>query len=111
MDAYQSGIIELEELRERRGCIGENSRLLRDRLQEIQARRVNREQELRLLEGLDTFCDGIRGALDGPTFDLKQRILRLVVDRIIVEDDRVVIRHIIPIPSEGSVSIATGTAS
>lgn len=110
LDAYQNGIIELDELRERRGNIREHSRLLRDRLGEIQARRTDREQELRLLEGLETFCDGIRGALDEPAFDLKQRILRLVIDRIIVEDARVVIRHIIPIPPQGSVSIATGTA-
>ena len=31
-----------------------------------------------------------------PSFDTKQKILRLVVDRILVEDDRLVIKHIVP---------------
>jgi hypothetical protein len=39
-----------------------------------------------------SICD----ALKEPPFDTKQKILRLVVDRILVEDDRLVIKHIVP---------------
>src|SRR5262245_42563354 len=61
-----------------------------------QHQRQEREQELRLLQGLDGFCTSIRSALTEPSFAVKQKVLQLVVDRIIVEDTQLVIRHIVP---------------
>lgn len=40
-------------------------------------------------------------ALEGPTFETKQQVLRLVVDRIVVEDARVVVHHVVPTGSVG----------
>jgi site-specific DNA recombinase len=52
--------------------------------------------ELRLLEGVDAFCTSVRGAMEGPSFTVQQKVLQLVVDRIVVEDSRVIIEHVIP---------------
>ena len=35
--------------------------------------------------------------LDNPSFETKQRILRLVVDKILVSDEEVTIQHTVPI--------------
>ena len=61
----------------------------------------DREQELRQLQGLEAFCDGIRDTLIDPPFETKQKVLRLVIDRVIVEEDRLVIRHVVPIAQIG----------
>ena len=96
IDAYQQEVIELAELQERRQRIDEHGRLLRERLCELQQQRREREDELRLMQGLDEFCSSVREALEEPPFEVKQAILRLVVDYIVVEDTRLVIHHVVP---------------
>jgi site-specific DNA recombinase len=101
IDAYQSGVIELVELQERRQRSDEHTRFLRQRLDEIEQQRRDREQELRLVQGLEVFCASIQDALVDPSFAVKQQILQLVIDRIVVEDTRIVIKHIIPVEPVG----------
>jgi site-specific DNA recombinase len=96
IDAYQAEVIELPELSERRRGVEEQARMLRERLREIEHQRTTRESELRLLEGVEAFCASVRGSLEEPSFEVKQKVLQLVVDRVVVEDSRVVIQHIIP---------------
>jgi len=96
IDAYQAGAIELAELQERRQRNEDYGRGLRERLAQLQQQRQEREQEIRLLAGLDEFCASVRAALADPSFTLQQKVLQLVVDRIVIEEDRIVIQHIIP---------------
>jgi site-specific DNA recombinase len=70
--------------------------MLKERLKEIGRRRTDREQEIRLLEGVEEFCGSIRDALEELTFETKQKVLRLVVDRIIVENSKAVVHHVVP---------------
>jgi hypothetical protein len=42
------------------------------------------------------FCADAQKALENPTPEAKQEVLRLLVDQIIVEDDAITIKHIIP---------------
>ena len=96
IDAYQADVIELPELRERRQRIDDHGRALRERLAELRQHRVDREHDLRLLQGLDEFCASVRGALADPPFAVKQQVLQLVVDRIVVEDAQVTVHHVVP---------------
>jgi site-specific DNA recombinase len=101
IDAYQVGAIALTELQDRRRRIEEHRQVLTDRLQELHRQRHAREQEIRLLQGLEGFCASLREALADPSFAVKQKVLQLVLDRIIVEDTKLVIRHVIPIGPVG----------
>jgi hypothetical protein len=96
IDAYQAEVIELSELSERRRGVEEQGRMLQERLRAIEQQRTSRENELRVLEGVEAFCASVRGSLAEPSFEVKQKVLQLVVDRVVVEDSRVVIQHIIP---------------
>ncbi len=97
LDAYQAEVIGLEELKERRRHVEEHGRMLGERLREIEKDRTDREQELRLLEGLEAFCQSVRGTLDQPSFEVRQKVLQLVVDRIVIEDSKLVIHHVMPV--------------
>ena len=81
---------------ERRQRLTEQGQLLRARVEEIAQQRLDRAAELRLLEGVDAFCASIRDAMVAPAFEVKQKVLQLVVQRIVVEDHRIVIEHIVP---------------
>ena len=96
IDAYQAEVIDLAELKERRERIEEHGRMLKRRLSEIHEKRADREQQIRLLEGLEQFSESVRDSLAEPSFETKQQVLRLVVDRIMVEDDKVIIHHVVP---------------
>jgi site-specific DNA recombinase len=97
VDAYQAEVIDLEDLKERRKRVEDHGRILRERLREIEQERTDREQELRLLEGLEAFCQSVRGTLEEPSFEVRQKVLQLVVDRIVVEETRIVIHHVMPV--------------
>jgi site-specific DNA recombinase len=96
IDAYQAEVIALTELAERRRRIAEQGHMLRERVREIEQQRADRAAELRLLEGVDAFGASVRGALEAPSFEVQQQVLQFVVDRMVVEDTRVVIEHIVP---------------
>ena len=48
---------------------------------------------------LTAFCERVRGRLDEASFDDRQAILQLVVERIIVHEGSLEIRHVIPLHS------------
>jgi site-specific DNA recombinase len=96
IDAYQAEVIDLSELAERRRRIEDQGRMLRERVREIDQQRTERNAELRLLEGVDAFCLSVQGAMETPSFAVQQKVLQLVVDRIVVEDRRVLIEHVVP---------------
>lgn len=96
IDAYQAEVIDLSELKGRCERIEEHGQMLKRRLSEIHEKRADREQQIRLLEELEQFSGSIRDSLREPSFETKQQVLRLVVDRIVVEDDKVVIHHVVP---------------
>jgi len=96
LDAYQAEVIELTELAERRQRLMEQGQQLRARVQEIEQQRRDQAVELRLLEGVDAFCASIRDAMVAPSFEVTQKVLQLVVQRIVVEDYCITIEHIVP---------------
>src|SRR5215470_560084 len=96
VDAYQAEVIELSELAERRRRIDDHGRMLRQRVREIAQQRNERNAELRLLEGVDAFCTSIREAMEEPSLTVQQKVSQLVVNRIVVEDNQVIIEHVVP---------------
>jgi site-specific DNA recombinase len=96
VDAYQAEVIELTELAERRRRIEDHGRMLRERVREIAQQRSERSAELRLLEGVDAFCTSVREAMEEPSFTVQQKVLQLVVNRIVVEDSQVIVEHVVP---------------
>ncbi len=96
IDAYQAEVIDLAELKERRARIEEHGRMLGRRITEISEKRAQREQEVRLLQGLEEFSASIRDTLEEPSLEIKQQAPRLVVDRIVVEESKIVVHHVVP---------------
>ncbi len=96
LDAYQAEVINLNELAERRRRIDDHGRMLRERVRAIEQQRTERTAELRLLEGVEAFCTSIREAMEEPSFTVQQKVLQLVVNRIVVEDHQVLIEHVVP---------------
>ena len=97
VDAYQSGVIELDDLKERRDRVAEECRRLDDRLNLLEQQRQGQERQVALATTVEEFCRNISAALDNPSFETKQKILRLVVERVEFIEDQITIKHVIPI--------------
>jgi len=96
IDAYQAGVIALAALAERRQRLAEHGRMRRIRVQEIEPHRRDRTAELRLLAGVDAFCASVQGALEEPSVEVQQQVLPWVGNRMVVEDNRVRLEHLVP---------------
>jgi site-specific DNA recombinase len=97
IDAYQGEVITLSELTQRREQLAQRRQALIE--QQAQQARL-RQQQLHAQEGLEdltAFCARIRTRLAEATFADKQAILQLLIERIIVGEDTLEIRHVIPL--------------
>jgi site-specific DNA recombinase len=101
IDAYQFGVIEVDELKERRQRLRETGQQVQQREQLVAAQVAQAQQATRWTETVTAFCQRIAALLEDPAFATRQRVLRLVVERIVITDDQIVIQHIIP-TDEGS---------
>ena len=97
VDAYQVGIIELQELQGRQAKIAQRRKSLRTHYEQQAQLRQQAAQAREVLEDLETFCRRINARLDDATFEEKQSILQLLIERIIVGEDTLEIRHVIPL--------------
>ena len=104
LDAYEAGAVSLAELSERRRHLGDERLALGRQQQERDRLRGQRVQAEAVRTSLDAFCRRVRTRLDAATFADKQAILQLVIERIIVGDGTLEIRHVIPLraPQPGS---------
>src|SRR5581483_2459311 len=97
LDAYQAEAIDLDELKRRREQIRGRRVVLT--AQRDQEQRLHRERQTakEVWADLTAFCQRVRSRLDEATLAEKQRILQLLIDRIIVGEDALEIRHVIPL--------------
>jgi len=89
LDAYQAGVLSLEELTERQNPLNVELRELKQRLAELSS-----PQPLQL--SLETFTQRIEQALVASDVETRQEVLRLLIERIVVSDEALTVEHIIP---------------
>ena len=98
LDAYQCGAIELSELQRRRKLIDSKLELL-TREKEVLARMAEeKERDSDIQSGLEEFANLISKNLSHMTFENRQKLLRTVLDKVVVKDWRVDVFYNIPLP-------------
>jgi hypothetical protein len=63
----------------------------------VQRLRSERRTAKEVWADLTAFCERVRSRLDEATLAERQRILQLLIDRVIVGEDALEIRHVIPL--------------
>ena len=89
--------MELEALKERCGRIEDEGARVAARLSQLEQQQHEQKQHDLLRQTLEVFCRKMSDVLENPSFETKQRILRLVVDKILVSDEEITIQHMVPI--------------
>src|SRR5215469_9872470 len=99
LTAYQEGLLPIEELRERMPQLRRRQQASNAELQAIADQSVTRTAYLRLAETLNTFLTRLRSSATALDVSERQRIVRLLVKEVLVGDDKIIIRHCIPLPT------------
>jgi site-specific DNA recombinase len=97
LDAYQAEAIDLNELKQRREQIRVRRHVLATQHEQEQRLRSERQTAKEVWADLAAFCQRVRSRLDEATLAERQRILQLLIDRVIVGPDSLEIRHVIPL--------------
>jgi site-specific DNA recombinase len=96
-DAYMNEALELLEYKAKMDELRERKRGLEKQLASLEERGHRQSRERDALERLESFCEAVAQGLDNLTFEEKQQLLRLLVERILVENSKVQVEAIIPL--------------
>jgi site-specific DNA recombinase len=97
IDAYQAGVLSLEELADRRQQLASQRRAVEQQQKHHHQLCQERAQAEKVLADIAAFVERIHERLQDTSFADRQAILQLVIERIVVHDDRLEIRHVIPL--------------
>jgi site-specific DNA recombinase len=101
LEAYLGGVLELAEFeRKRKELEGRTDTLLAQERQ-LEASARERTELADIADSIERFCERVREGLAEATFEQKRRLVELLIDRVIVSDEEVEIRYVVPISPDG----------
>jgi len=96
LDAFQEGLLDKTELGERKQRLEQERQTITERIEQIQRQEKQQSVKAQIIDEFSAFCASAQKALENPTPEVKQEVLRLLVESIVVEDSAIIIKHIIP---------------
>ncbi|HET7080729.1 MAG TPA: recombinase family protein [Chloroflexia bacterium] len=100
-DAYLGGIMPLAEYRRRRGEVEQKQRGLAQQREHLEAQAARAGDLAAQVRGAEEFCQRIRAGLADASFAQKRHLVELLIDRVVVTDDEVEIRYVVPTGPRG----------
>jgi site-specific DNA recombinase len=99
--AYLAAVIALPEYQRRRQDLEQKIRALVTQAQQLDAQ-VDHQAELAgLATAITAFCQRVQAGLTHATFEQKRTLVELLIDRVVVTNDEVEIRYVIPTSPAG----------
>ena len=101
LDAYLGGVLELAEFeRKRKELKGRSDALLAQKRQ-LEATARERTELSGVADSIEEFCEQVKAGLSNATFEQKRALVELLIDRVIVSDEDVEIRYVVPTSTDG----------
>ncbi len=101
LDAYLAGIVGLVEFERKHQEITHKQAALAREGQQLQASAAQRAALAETLASIDQFCEQVRAVLATASFAQRRHLVELLIDRVIVTDEQVEIRYVIPTQPDG----------
>ncbi len=96
IQAYQEELVSLEELRERMPELRKRKSTLRAQLDALEMEALDQQTYVALAENLENFLQRLSDGAEESSIEERQRVVRLLVKEVLVDPERIVIRHSIP---------------
>jgi len=95
-DAYLAGVVPLEEYKRRRPELEQRLEGLAAQLRQLEAS-ANKHVELAgIAQSMEEFCQRVSCGLEQASFEQKRHLIELLIDRVVVTNEEVEIRYVIP---------------
>jgi site-specific DNA recombinase len=95
-EAYLGEVIPLAEYQRHRQDLEQRDEALAAQEQQLQAQAHQRMELAGVAGSIEDFCQRVRGGLAEATFEQRRKLVELLIDRVVVADEEVEIRYVIP---------------
>jgi site-specific DNA recombinase len=99
--AYLAGIVELAEFERKRKELTHKQEILNQQAAQLKATTVQRTELGENLTSIEAFCQQVRPRLEKTSFAQRRQLVELLIDRVIVTNEVVEIRYVIPTQPDG----------
>jgi site-specific DNA recombinase len=100
-EAYLHGVIPLAAYERRRRDLAQKEQALAEQEAYLTLHTHRHEQTAALVTGMQQFCQRVSQGLTAATFEQKRHLVERLMDRVVVTDDKVEIRYVIPTTPAG----------
>jgi len=104
LEVYLGEVIGREEFERKRKELEDTQNALQRQLKQLEVQAQKQLDVVELAAGIEDFCERIQPTLDTLTFEQRRQLVTLLIDRVIVDDEKVGIRYVIPTSPEGEKS-------
>ena len=98
-------VLEKGELAQRKQALEREQAQLQSLLAHAHEVQQQNQNRLQTVQDFADFSQRMLGTLENRSEEVKRDVIRLLVDHIVVEDDAIVIHHIVPITENGRLSL------
>ena len=99
-EAYLGGVIPLAKYERRRRDLEHRDEAFSGQERQLQAQAQQRTELAGVVGRIEAFCQRVRAGLADATFEQRRRLVELLIDRVIVTDEEVEIRYVVPTAPE-----------
>ena len=100
-EAYLAEVMSLSEYQRRRQELEQRLTSLEQQQRELQLQADRQIEVAGLAQHIEDFCQRVQTGLDQATFEQKRKLVELLIDRVVVTNDTVEIRYVIPTSPRG----------
>src|SRR5579859_6106197 len=101
LDAYLAEVVTLPELDRKRQDLDRRRDTLLAQQRQLDAAARQRLELGAVADGIEAFCQTVRAGLAAATFEQRRQLAELLIDCVVVTDDQVEIRYVLPTSPDG----------
>lgn len=95
-DAYLAAVLPLEEYQRRRLELEHRQQGIAEQARQLEVSVGHHEELADMVQSMEAFCQRVQQGLAEATFEQKRHLIELLIDRVVVTDEEVEIRYVIP---------------
>ncbi len=104
LDLFLAEVIERAEFERKRHELAQTKHGLEQQLRQLEAQAQKQIDTLELSQNIAAFCQRLQPTLEQLNFDQRRKLVELLIDRVIIDDENVEIRYVIPTSPQGEIS-------
>ena len=101
LEAYLANVIDLEEFERKRSELTRKQTAITTQRFQLEMTIVERSELNDIASSIEAFCATVRPVLEQSTFAQRRQRAELLIDRVVVTENRVEIRYVIPTQADG----------